>query len=60
MPNVSAGSTETLVMFAGLMMAFIYHVNAHEAVTGALQTREVSLTCLLHVVHHWTGMCVLA
>lgn len=60
MPSVSADSTETLVMFAGLMIAFIYHVNAHEAVTGTLQTWEVSLTCLLHVVHHWTGMCVLA
>lgn len=55
MPSVSADSTETLVMFARLMMAFIYHGNAHEAVTGALQTWEVSLT-YVHVVHHWTGM----
>lgn len=53
--SLSADSTETLVMFAGLMMAFIYHGNAHEAVTGALQTWEVSLTCI-HVVHHWTAM----
>ena len=43
---------ETSVMCAGLMVAFIYHVNAHETVIGALQTWEVFLTCLLHVVHH--------
>lgn len=54
MPSVSADATETLVMFAGLMMAFIYHGNAHEAVTGALHTWEVSLTCV-HVVHHCAG-----
>lgn len=59
-PSVSADSTKTLVMFSGLMVAFIYHGNVHEAVTGALQTWEVTLTCLLHAVHHWTGTCVLA
>lgn len=35
-PSVSADSAGTSVMFAGLMMAFIYHGNAHEAVRGAL------------------------
>jgi len=51
-PTVSAESAEALVMFTGLVMAFIYQVNAHEAIAAALQTWEVSLTYLLHVVHH--------
>lgn len=36
MSSVRADSAETLVMFAGLMMAFIYHGNAYEAVKRSL------------------------
>lgn len=53
MATVSGDGAETLVMFAGLMMGFLYHANTHEAVTGGLQTWEVSLRYLLHVVYHW-------
>lgn len=48
-PSVSADSAGTSVMFAGLMMAFIYHGNAHEAVRGALADvggiPDVLITC---------------
>ena len=36
MSSVRADSAETLVMFPGLMMAFIYHGNAYEAVKRSL------------------------